>query len=33
MAIAERLPLARAEDAHRLSQTGRMTGKLVLMAR
>ena len=33
VAIAERLPLARAEDAHRLSQTGRMTGKLVLMAR
>jgi NADPH:quinone reductase-like Zn-dependent oxidoreductase len=28
--IARKLPLTDAEEAHRLSQTGRMTGKLVL---
>lgn len=28
--IAQKLPLTSAEEAHRLSQTGRMTGKLVL---
>ncbi|MBK9035481.1 MAG: NAD(P)-dependent alcohol dehydrogenase [Myxococcales bacterium] len=33
VAIAERLPLAEAEAAHRLSQTHRMTGKIVLTAR
>jgi len=33
VAIAERLPLAEAEQAHRLSKTGRMTGKIVLLAR
>lgn len=33
VAIAERLPLAEAEAAHAKSQTGRMTGKLVLLAR
>ncbi|MBI4956137.1 MAG: NAD(P)-dependent alcohol dehydrogenase [Myxococcales bacterium] len=31
--IAERLPLRDAEAAHTKSQTGRMTGKLVLLAR
>jgi NADPH:quinone reductase-like Zn-dependent oxidoreductase len=31
--IAERLPLIDAEAAHQKSQTGRMTGKLVLLAR
>jgi NADPH:quinone reductase-like Zn-dependent oxidoreductase len=29
--IARRFPLAEAEEAHRLSQTGRVTGKLVLV--
>ena len=33
VAIAERLPLVEAEAAHRMSQTGRMTGKLVLLPR
>jgi len=33
VAVAERLPLAEAEEAHRLSQTKRMTGKIVLLAR
>jgi NADPH:quinone reductase-like Zn-dependent oxidoreductase len=31
--VAERLPLAEAEAAHQKSQSGRMTGKLVLMPR
>ncbi len=31
--IAARMPLAEVEDAHRQSQTGRMTGKLVLLPR
>ncbi len=31
--IAERLPLSDAEAAHQKSQTGRMTGKIVLLAR
>jgi len=31
--IAERLPLVEAEAAHQKSQTGRMTGKIVLIAR
>ena len=31
MNIAERFPLAQAEDAHKLSQVGRMTGKIVLL--
>ena len=31
--IAERLPLNDAEEAHKKSQTGRMTGKLVLLPR
>ncbi len=31
--IAARLPLADVEEAHRQSQTGRMTGKLVLLPR
>jgi NADPH:quinone reductase-like Zn-dependent oxidoreductase len=31
--IAARLPLAEVEEAHRQSQTGRMTGKLVLLPR
>ena len=31
--IAERLPLAEVERAHQQSQTGRMTGKLVLLPR
>lgn len=30
VAIAQKLPLSRAEEAHRLSQTGRLTGKLIL---
>lgn len=30
VAIAQRLPLAEAEEAHRLSKTGRLTGKLIL---
>lgn len=30
VSIAQRLPLAEAEEAHRLSETGRMTGKMVL---
>lgn len=30
VAIAQKLPLADAEEAHRFSQTGRMTGKLIL---
>jgi NADPH:quinone reductase-like Zn-dependent oxidoreductase len=29
--IARRFPLAEAEEAHRLSRTGRVTGKLVLV--
>ena len=33
VAIADRLPLTAAEDAHRRSQTGRMTGKLLLLPR
>ena len=33
VAIAQRFPLTEAEEAHRQSQTGRMIGKLVLMAR
>ena len=33
VAIAQRLPLADAEEAHRQSQTGRMIGKLVLLSR
>lgn len=33
VAIAERLPLAEVEAAHQASQTGRMTGKIVLIAR
>jgi NADPH:quinone reductase-like Zn-dependent oxidoreductase len=33
VAITERLPLAEAERAHELSQTGRMNGKIVLLAR
>jgi NADPH:quinone reductase-like Zn-dependent oxidoreductase len=33
VAISERLPLAEADRAHQLSQTGRMTGKLVLLPR
>lgn len=33
VAISERLPLAEAERAHELSRTGRMNGKLVLLAR
>ena len=33
VAIAERLPLTEAEHAHELSRTGRMTGKIVLLAR
>jgi len=31
VAIAERLPLSDVEAAHQKSQTGRMTGKLVLL--
>ena len=31
--IAERMPLAAAEAAHDKSRTGRMTGKIVLLAR
>jgi len=31
--ISERLPLAEVEAAHAKSMTGRMTGKLVLLAR
>jgi NADPH:quinone reductase-like Zn-dependent oxidoreductase len=31
--IAARMPLAEVEEAHRQSQTGRMTGKLVLLPR
>jgi NADPH:quinone reductase-like Zn-dependent oxidoreductase len=31
--IAERLPLVEAEAAHQMSQTRRMTGKLVLLPR
>lgn len=31
--IAERIPLVEAERAHQLSQTGRLTGKLVLLPR
>ena len=30
VAIAKKLPLSSAEEAHRLSQTSRMTGKLIL---
>ncbi len=31
--IAERLPLADVEAAHRKSQTGRLTGKIILLPR
>ena len=31
--VAERLPLVEAEAAHQKSQSGRMTGKLVLLPR
>jgi NADPH:quinone reductase-like Zn-dependent oxidoreductase len=30
VAIAARFPLERAEEAHALSQTGRVTGKIIL---
>ncbi len=30
VAIAQKLPLTSAEEAHQLSQTSRMTGKLIL---
>ena len=33
VAMAEKLPLREAERAHELSRTGRMTGKIVLLAR
>ena len=32
VSISERLPLAEVETAHAKSMTGRMTGKLVLLA-